>query len=44
VEYISLGRSPMMFRDIEMDFGVSRDFKSAAFVAVTISNPEENKQ
>jgi len=40
VQYISLGRSPMMLSDIALDFGTSRDFKSAATVAVTISNPD----
>jgi RNA polymerase sigma factor (sigma-70 family) len=37
---IRLGQTPMMLREIEFDFGTSRDFSKAAFVVVSISNPE----
>jgi RNA polymerase sigma factor (sigma-70 family) len=40
VERVRLGGIPMMMRKIELDFGTSRDFSKAAFVVVSISNPE----
>jgi hypothetical protein len=29
-----------MFREVELDFGKSRDFRRAAFASVAISNPD----
>jgi hypothetical protein len=43
VERIRLGRTPMMFRRVELDFGVSEDFAEAAYLVVTVSNPEVPK-
>src|SRR5262249_20264831 len=40
LERVRLGRTPLMMRKAELDFGVSRDFERAAFVVVTISNPD----
>jgi RNA polymerase sigma factor (sigma-70 family) len=40
VEYIRLSATPLMLRKIELDFGISQAFRNAAFVAVTISDPE----
>jgi hypothetical protein len=43
VEYIRLGATPTVFREIELDFGVSKAFKNAAFVVIAISEPEVPK-
>lgn len=40
VRYIRLGAIPTVLRDIELDFGISKAFKNAAFVAVAISEIE----
>jgi RNA polymerase sigma factor (sigma-70 family) len=40
VLHIRLGQMPMMMPKIELDFGTSRDFSKAAYVVVSISNPE----
>jgi hypothetical protein len=36
VQYIRLGREPMMFREIDLDFGISKGFARAAYVVVAI--------
>jgi RNA polymerase sigma factor (sigma-70 family) len=40
VKYIRLGRAPTMARTIELDFGVSQDFRQATQFVVAVSNPE----
>jgi hypothetical protein len=40
VQRVRLGRVPTVFRQIPLDFGVSRDFSQAAYVVVAVSNPE----
>jgi RNA polymerase sigma factor (sigma-70 family) len=40
VQYIRVGATLTCFRDIELDFGVSEDFKAAAYVVVSVSSPD----
>jgi hypothetical protein len=40
VQYIRLGRVPMLLKSIDLDFGVSRAYHQAAYAAVAISDPE----
>jgi hypothetical protein len=43
VQYIRLGATPTMFRDIELDFGISKAFKDAALVVLAISDRDVPK-
>ena len=40
VQYVRLGVMPMTFREIELDFGISRTFKDVALFTVAISDRE----
>lgn len=40
VEYIRLGKMLTLFREIELDFGVSKAFSDVAFAVVVISEPD----
>jgi hypothetical protein len=37
VRHVRLGRTPMLMKEIELDFGVSRAFRRAASVVVSIA-------
>jgi hypothetical protein len=39
-EYERLGATPTVFRNIKLDFGISKAFKKAALVVVAISEPD----
>lgn len=43
VQYIRLGIMPTVFRDIELDFGASKAFAEAAYVAFAVSDPDVPK-
>ena len=38
MRYIRLGATPTMSKDIKLDFGVSRAFRKAAFVVLSIAD------
>ena len=40
IERIRSGAMPTMLRQVDFDFGQSRDFARAAYVSVAVSNPE----
>lgn len=40
VDYVRLAGMPMMFRDIDLDFGISLGFKDAAVVTIAISDSD----
>jgi hypothetical protein len=43
VQYIRIGATPTVFREIDLDFGISKGFGQAAFVAVAISDRDVPK-
>jgi|GEM_PF-3157759 len=43
VQYIRLGQAPTIFREIDLDFGISKAYSGAKFLAVSVSEPEEPK-
>lgn len=40
VERIRLARMPTALRQVDLDFGKSRDFRRAAYASVAVSNPD----